>query len=496
MSVSEAAYPAASPALPAQGVCRSQPPRPAGPALPLPEWKVAGIFSSHMVLQRGVPITVHGWCCHAGAPVTACWDGETVHGTVDAGGRFALTFRPRAASFAAGEMQVFSDFGSDTFTDILVGDVWVVGGQSNAEMTLEPCLHTTPEIAASICADDPFRLFCQTQAAAAAHTEYHAAPARDIIEPGWGWQRPDAAAARAFSALGYYFARLVAPHIDCPLGMVMMCAGGACLRELMPAELAVVRGYTEGANVPVGGYYNTLIAPLLGLRFRGQLFFQGESEGIVKQMALDYDRDLAAFVADERQRFGVDFPFYTVQLCSYRREGADYFPWLHWVRDRQLRAVKHIPRCHLAVSRDLGAKDSDPDFAHSPYKYPLACRLAAQVLAREYGVGDPQAAEFPTPKSWRFAGDCLQICFANTGGGLRTADGGAPSGFAFPAPDGEGVAAAARLLGPDTVAVTLPEGPRPRAVYFAMQPLAGLAEANLTGGSGLPVPAFVLELGE
>ena len=37
----------------------------------LPEWKVSGVFSSHMVLQRERPITVWGWSCHIGAAVSA-----------------------------------------------------------------------------------------------------------------------------------------------------------------------------------------------------------------------------------------------------------------------------------------------------------------------------------------------------------------------------------------------------------------------------------------
>ena len=96
----------------------------------VPEWKVSGIFASHMVLQRDMPISVWGWCDHPGTVVRGTWDGETVTSSVDANGRFALTFSPRAASQAPTEMTVSSDFGTTVFTDILVGDVWLVGGQS------------------------------------------------------------------------------------------------------------------------------------------------------------------------------------------------------------------------------------------------------------------------------------------------------------------------------------------------------------------------------
>lgn len=490
-----AGLPADAPALPQNGVVEAAASSSDHATQPLPEWKVSGIFSSHMVLQHSRPITVHGWCSHIGAPVTACWAGQTVTGTVQADGSFAVTFSPRPASFEPSEMTVSSPWGSSVFTDILVGDVWVIGGQSNGDLPLAPCLCKTPEIEATLSGEHPFRLFRQTQADAMAHTEHHAAPSADIIEPTWCWKRPDAAAAKEFSALGYYVARLLSEKVKVPLGMVMMCAGGACLRELMPAELAAELGYTTGANVPVAGYYNTLIAPLLGLQFRGQIFFQGESEGIWKEMALSYDTDLKCFVEDERRRFGFDFNFYNIQLCTYRGEGAEYFPHLHWVRSRQYRAKDIIPGYYLTVSRDLGSHPEDPDFAHSPYKYALAKRVAGQILAVEYGLGSLAQSTSPWPQAVERRNNTLLVRFDCIGGGLKTSDGTAPTGFALEMENGETVEAAATILSKDTVEVTIPESVQPAALHFAMLPLAGLEQANLTGGTGLPVPAFVWPLG-
>lgn len=489
-SVCEPKLPDGAPALPSRGNIGTA----AGAgAEPLPEWKVSGIFSSHMVLQRGRPVRVHGWCAHPGAAVTGDWSGEKVRSAVQADGSFALTFAARPASFDPTVLTVSSDYGTDVFEDVLVGDVWMIGGQSNADLTLAPCLVKTPEIEAALSDDDPFRLFTQTQAAAMGHTEHHAAPSRDIIEPGWHWQRPDAAAAKAFSALGYYFARLLAPRIGVPVGVVMMAAGGACLRELMPAELAAARGYATGANVPVAGYYNTLIAPLLGLQFCGQVFFQGESEGIWKNMAMSYADDLAEFVADERRRFGFDFPFYNIQLCSYRSEGQQYFPYLEWVRGRQFDAMKKIPDYHLAVCRDLGALPADPDFAHSPYKYELARRVAGLVLAYQYGRMGEEEANSPMPLRAEPKPGGIGVTFRWVNGGLRTRTGLPPIGFALLMPDDRLVPALARITGPETVWVEVPAGLQPRGVAFAMTPQAGDLWADLCGGTGLPVPAFTME---
>ena len=460
----------------------------------LPEWKVAGIFSSHMVLQRERPITIWGWSRHIGAVVTGVWGEETVSAAVDETGRFELVFQPRAASFAPSRMTVASAYGSDTFEDVLSGDVWVVGGQSNAELALEPCLGDTPEIAQTLREDHPFRLFTQTQAYAVECKQFYHEPARDVINPEWRWQRPGPEAAKSFSAIGYYFARLLTEHVPVPVGVVMMCAGGACLRELMPLELAHERGYTEGANMPVGGYYNTLIAPLLGLQFKGQLFFQGESEGIWTEMALAYDGDLAAFVADERQRFGFNFSFYNVQLSSYREECDAHFQHLYWVRSRQLMALEQIPNSYLAVSRDLGSRPEDADFAHSPHKYPLAQRLAALALAGDYGVGGLEAAYSPLPLSAVRRGGEAVVTFRCVNGGLSTLDAAPPAGFSVLDAAGAQIPAQARITASDTVCVQLPEGMDIAEVHFAMTNMAYAAQGNLCGGSGLPAPAFVLPL--
>jgi len=483
-----------SPALPQQNAITGEVWEGIEDTMTLPEWKVSGIFSSHMVLQRERPITIWGWSCHIGTQVTAVWEDETVLSAVSEDGRFEVTFTPRATSFEPSQMVISSDYGKTVFTDILVGDVWVIGGQSNAEHNLYPCLGDAPEIAESISEEHPFRLFTQTQAGAFECTQYHNVPARDIIKAEWTWNRPDFDTAKDFSAIGYFFARLLTEHIHVPVGIVMMCAGGACLRELMPVELAHERGYTTGANVPVGGYYNTLIAPLIGLQFRGQIFFQGESEGIWKEMALSYDEDLAAFVEDERRRFGFHFSFYNIQLSSYREECDAYFKHLYWVRSRQYRALGLIPNSYLVVSRDLGSRPGEPDFAHSIHKYALAKRVTALALAGDYGVGDLEEAYSPLPVSAFWEDNEIVVTFCCVNGGLIAAEDATVTGFSFSNEEGTEIPTAARIVAHDAVKVVIPQGIVATEVHFAMNNMAYLEQADLCGGSGLPVPAFVLPI--
>lgn len=469
-----------------------------------PDFKISGCFSSHMVLQRRQKAAVFGFSRHPGMTVTGKWNAsfeETVSTSVGDDGRFRLEFSPREASSEPSAMIVSSPYGSYVLSDILVGDVWLIGGQSNAECWLGHCIHTTPELKDELSAGDNYRLFRQSQAVAFEFRDDCAYPRQDVIEPSWHWKKPDLEGAVEFSAMGIYFAKELIKHTDVPIGLMMLCPGGACLRELMPRELSVSLGYTEGANMPVGGYFNTLISPLIGISFYGQLFFQGESEGGWKHMAYSYDKDLKAMIDDERARFGRNFPFYNVQLSSYREEGRQYFPYLHVVRVKQFDAVSEISSSHLAVSMDLGSLPEDNDFAHSPHKSELGRRLAMQVWAYEYGgkssMPDPAEYESPAPVSVSVSDGSAAVKFANAGGGLKTRAGNSPAGFGFLTEGSEEpVSAEAYVTAPDTVTVKLPAklgGKRISAVTYALFHPGYPENANIVNSFGLPCPAFCLK---
>ncbi|MCQ2429395.1 MAG: hypothetical protein MJ192_03585 [Clostridia bacterium] len=469
-----------------------------------PDFKVSGIFSSHMVLQQNKPIRVWGFCARVGTVVTGTFMGETVTTVVPEDNKWVLTFSPRPYECEGQVMTITDGAHPDApvvFEDVLIGDVWLIGGQSNAELTLAPCLSMTPSV--EFYEGDNFRLFTQTQAYPYTHQEMCEYPQPDIINPEWCWKRPDEAASRAFSAMGWYFAKEMIKHISIPLGMVMMCAGGACVRELIPEELAHIQGYTAGANVKEGGYYNTLIHPLEGLQFKAQMFFQGESEGLDRALAEKYDYELALLVADERQRFGCEFPFYNVQLSSYRQEGSDVFFWLDIIRMKQFDAVRLIPESNLTVDMDLGAPDDYPDWPHSPRKLELAERLARLALAREYGIGNERDESSPWPVQAFLSADSktIRIDFNNVNQGLIVS-GHAPAdsigmevqGFSVGDYDHR-VPAKAVITGRGTVTVDVPEDASDLShVNYAYFKIVTPENADLRCGNNLPAPAFSLKL--
>lgn len=458
-----------------------------------PDFKVSGIFSSHMVLQRDKPIRVFGFSSRPGSIVSGEFDGEIVSAFVGTDNKWRLTFSPRSVNRSPLSMKFSDDSGnSAVFDDILIGDVWLIGGQSNAELHLGPCVAANPGL--TFDENDSFRLFQQTQAYPYQHKELCNAPQDDIINPDWRWKRPDEQSCLEFSAMAYFFVRELMKKIDIPQGLVMCCAGGACLREMVPEGLAHATGYLTGANVPIAGYYNTLINPLIGLNFRGQLFFQGESEGCWRSFADNYARDLALLVYDERIRFGFDFPFYNVQISNYPKDGPRFFPYTDIVRVEQFRAFDIIGNYTLTVDMDLGAHEEDPDWAHSPHKAELGRRLAALVLAREYGIGKEEEANSPMPEGAVLSDDGKSVIvkFANTNGALNTVQGNSTvRGFTFGQRDSL-VPAEAEIISGSEVKVIIPEGCDYSSVGYTFFITVNKENSNLRGGTGLPVPAFLI----
>ena len=469
-----------------------------------PAFKVSGVFSSHMVLQRDESIRVWGFSDTPGSRVTGTFMGETAEAEVGADYRFTLTFSAHPYSREPETMTVSDDRDhAVTFEDILIGDVYLVGGQSNSELNLCACMHLTPS--AVFDENDNFRIFMETQEQPYIHQELCVEPQPDVIYEGYTWKRPTEEASLRFSALGWYFAKEMQKQIDIPLGVLSMAAGGACLSELLPAELAHAQGYTCGANVPEGGYYNTLIHPIEGLAFRAQIFFQGESEGIWRERAEKYCYELALLVTDERARFGRDFPFYNVQLCDYCEEGAKNFVYSDIVRNQQFDATKVIPNYTVTASMDLGPDETYHDWAHSPRKLELAERLAALVLAKEYGIGRVTDAQCPSPVSATLNADRTQIIveFTDVGAGLivsghTPADsyGMEVAGF-FIGDYDHRTPVRATIVTRHSCMVEIPADLDPAAlthVGYAYAAHVTPETANLRGGNNLPALAFSIKI--
>lgn len=178
----------------------------AGRAVTLPQ-----LFQSGMVLQRQQPLPVWG-TAKAGEEVTVTFRGKKYTTTADAQGqwRIVLAKQKPGGPFT---MQI----AEQTLTDVMVGDVWMVSGQSNVDVNIE---RVYPQYAADIDAysNDNIRLF-QVQ------TDY-ATERKTDIKPT-AWRHLDKKNAWKFSALGYFLGQKMQEETGVPQGIIQSSLGGS-----------------------------------------------------------------------------------------------------------------------------------------------------------------------------------------------------------------------------------------------------------------------------
>ncbi len=460
--------------------------------------KVSGVFGSCMVLQRDMPIEIWGFSDAIGSTVTGHFAGETVTTQVTGEGTWTLTFAQQAYNTVGQTMTISDGFGKEiVLEDILIGDVWFVSGQSNAEHTVGSCVNYSSNL--DIDKNDGIRLFTQTRNYVWTTQDTCArTPQRDVVNPAWHWNCSDQASVYAFSAIGYFFAKEVYDRTGIPQGVVMIAAGGATLSELMPAEVAKKQGLTQGVNVCLAGYYNALAHPFVGMNCKGMLFFQGESEAGTLSWAEKYDQYMEAYVQGMRELWEQDFSLYYVQLCDYTANSS--FKYFDMVRVKQFDALQEIPNSTMVVSWDYPSPADLADKAHSPYKQIIGNRLAYAALANEYGIVKESQVSSPSPVKTVLSEDKKQITitFKHVAGGLvvlgKTPEesiGQTVEGFSV-GDYSNRIPAKATIVSPNTIVVDVPEGADPTFVNYAYSKGVSPVAANLYASNEFPTPSFSL----
>lgn len=175
---------------------------------------ISPIFGENQVWQRNKTNTIWGWT-DAGEKISVELSGQTAHATAGADGRWEAKILPPPA----GGPYTLQVRGSQTvtFTNILVGDVWLCGGQSNMELPLSRTRNGADVIKA---ADQPnIRLFT-------VKSQPGYAP-KSLVSGSWKVCSPRTITEDGgFSAVGYYFARKIQSETNVPIGLIQDCLGG------------------------------------------------------------------------------------------------------------------------------------------------------------------------------------------------------------------------------------------------------------------------------
>ncbi len=499
-------------------------------------FKLASIFTDHMVLQRDSVNPVWG-NAEDGKEIKVEFLDKT-YKTIASGGKWSVSLSPAAAG-GPYEMVISCDNCVYKLKDILIGEVWVAGGQSNMQWPLSDSIGGREEAAKADC--NEIRYYDVPRVS----TEEESL--KEGQNAHWVLCKPETAG--NFSAVAYYFAKSLHASLGIPIGIIgcnMGATSASCwiseeylasdeeLRVYLDEYYECINNQTDeeyyakleefnkkfekwqkkadeykalhpnageseiaryaGAlpwPPPMGktcfmrpcALYNYMVRTIVPYGIRGVIFYQGESDTDKPHL---YGKLFKKLMENWRNDWkNPALPFIFTQLAYYgngeKPEEDTETEGIEWaiVREQQLLVSKSDPNTAMAVITDCGEKDN----IHPGNKKTVGERLALLAKARIYGLD--VVCEGPVLKDMKVQGKKVILTFDNTAGGLTARD-GKLTGFKLCGPDGKFVNAEAVIKG-DTVELFAPGISMPVAVRYGF---ANYAHAGLMNGEGLPASPF------
>lgn len=199
------------------------------------------LFQSNMVLQRDKPLNLWGWAA-PGEQVNVTVAGNSATATAGDDRSWKVTL---PAMMARSEPLTVTVKGKDTtltLENVLVGDVWILGGQSNMEFPLSKVENGNLEI---VSANFPKIRILTVPAAAgpvapkgfARLHEWSDWSGQHFRKGDWDVCSPEIV--KELSAIGYAFARRIHMASGVPIGVVDVSRGGTTVETWTPD--AVIR---------------------------------------------------------------------------------------------------------------------------------------------------------------------------------------------------------------------------------------------------------------
>ena len=214
--------------------------------------KVHGIFASNMVLQRDKPIMVWGWAEPGKSVSVRLGKDQAEAKAAGENGRWEVTFPARGASAEPQTMVVTTGNEKVEMDNIVVGDVWVMTGQSNMAFGLGKTQHADIEIAQS---NLPLLRFFSIDPNEQS-TPQDDIPAEKIATKGWAISSPETS--RDFSAIGYIFGARLQRSLGIPIGLIKSARGGASIEAIVPShkfdDHPLAKRYAESVKQKIAAF--------------------------------------------------------------------------------------------------------------------------------------------------------------------------------------------------------------------------------------------------
>lgn len=339
-------------------------------------FSVHNLFQSNMVLQRDKPIFVWGWAT-PGQQVTVTFGKQTNSVTASENRSWRVELPPFEASAQPREMIVACNEKKITLHNVLVGDVWLLGGQSNMEHPISRVEDGDLEIVSA----NYQNIRSLTVPAQNGPDDKKGFPRlyewsdwnkRHFRKGNWLATTPETV--RELSAIGYVFARRIHQASQIPIGVIDVSRGGttvetwtpdAVLRKIDTPEVnswlaewdqrvvefdpqrdledRVKRHHQwvenmkkQGREIPAdrnvpsdlrpgpamdqnrpGNCYASMITPIAGLQVKGAIWHQGFNNALQPNGHVMYYQIFPKMIEAWRAAFNdPSLPFGIISLCT------------------------------------------------------------------------------------------------------------------------------------------------------------------------------------
>ena len=488
--------------------------------------KPASLFMDNMVIQRETKAPIWGKADPGEkVKVSASW-GESVQTEADKNGTWLVKLKtPKAGGPYKIQLKGKNNI---EFNNVLSGDVWICAGQSNMQVRVSSTTNSKPAIAK---ANHPnIRTFVIDRNPTN----------QKVNDCGGEWKVCTPQSIKNFSAVGYFTGRELHKELNVPVGLIGSYWGGTYIESWTPWEvqkddpIALSRktpldkkaeSYTAesakanyekqlerweqkvakakqtkkraprkpslsedprlNSNYP-SNLYNGMIHPITAFAIKGAIWYQGENNATSMEDAVHYRVQLARMVKSWRQAWGIDFPFYSVQLPNFKEaqtkpvESDNIWPA---IRESYIVADGKTSDIFTSCMIDLGEAND----IHPRNKQDVGKRMASTILNKTYGKKSPTT---PFMKSYEVDGNKVIINFDYSGSGL-VAKGDKLKAFAIAGEDQQFVWADAEIVnkgGVDCLVVSSSAITNPVAVRYAWA--NNPAECNLFSLEGFPASPF------
>ena len=224
------------------------------------ELSVAHFFGDHMVIQRDKPIRIWG-TSQPGENVRVRFSIRDLTVKADTQGNWRMELEALPVSSQGKAMVIQSGDTTITYDNILVGDVWVCGGQSNMEDEISYVYHGDMEVSS---ANHPMiRLMTVPQQASpvaftdmARINEFNSWTRRHEKKGSWSQCSPKAV--ERFSAIGYIFGKRIHLVSGVPIGLIDNSWGGTTIEAWTSRDtlekIPAARGLLEEWDTKIAAY--------------------------------------------------------------------------------------------------------------------------------------------------------------------------------------------------------------------------------------------------